>query len=258
VRRALASRVARAAAGSSAGQASLVPITRMLRLLPGDLREVPHSRRGMNQSRRDRLSLPRPQPPGGPMEGSLRTRIRDSSGVAIAPRPRARRDQAILSEPSRGETASPILRRARPTYARRLLHRDVDRGWTAVVMTWGPAGVMLHDTPASGAWRDDRGEMDVVGPRSTARRPPPPRRAPFPAPGALIRSSTTSAQRLADAPRSPSVYGGEMDHATASGAGGAGTGASTGASPTGAGGRTPAAARRPRRRWHAVAPAFAW
>ena len=44
------------------------------------------------------------------------------------------------------------FRRTRPdTYARRLLHRDPDGRYTAVVMTWGPGqGTALHDH--SGLW----------------------------------------------------------------------------------------------------------
>jgi len=49
-------------------------------------------------------------------------------------------------------------------YARRLLHRDVDRGFTAVVMTWGPGqGTPLHDH--AGMWCVEGtidGEMDVL------------------------------------------------------------------------------------------------
>jgi predicted metal-dependent enzyme (double-stranded beta helix superfamily) len=44
------------------------------------------------------------------------------------------------------------FRRTRPdTYARRLVHRDPDGRYTAVVMTWGPSqGTALHDH--SGLW----------------------------------------------------------------------------------------------------------
>jgi len=49
-------------------------------------------------------------------------------------------------------------------YARRLLHRDTTRGYTAVVMTWGPGqGTMLHDH--AGIWCVEgtiAGEMDVL------------------------------------------------------------------------------------------------
>ena len=49
-------------------------------------------------------------------------------------------------------------------YARRLLHRDLDRGFTVVVMTWGPGqGTPLHDH--AGIWCVEgtaMGEMEVV------------------------------------------------------------------------------------------------
>jgi predicted metal-dependent enzyme (double-stranded beta helix superfamily) len=50
------------------------------------------------------------------------------------------------------------------TYARRLLHRDERRGYSAIVMTWGPGqGTRLHDH--SGIWCVEgvvAGEMEVV------------------------------------------------------------------------------------------------
>ena len=50
------------------------------------------------------------------------------------------------------------------TYARRLLHRDEKRGYSAIVMTWGPGqGTMLHDH--SGIWCVEgviAGEMEVI------------------------------------------------------------------------------------------------
>lgn len=56
------------------------------------------------------------------------------------------------------------FRRPRPeTYARRLLHRDPDGRYTAVVMTWGPGqGTALHDH--AGMWCVEcvvEGEMEV-------------------------------------------------------------------------------------------------
>ena len=56
------------------------------------------------------------------------------------------------------------LRRPRPdTYARRLLHRDAEGRYTAIVMTWGPGqGTALHDH--SGIWCVEcvvDGEMEV-------------------------------------------------------------------------------------------------
>jgi predicted metal-dependent enzyme (double-stranded beta helix superfamily) len=50
------------------------------------------------------------------------------------------------------------------TYARRLLHRDERRGYSAIVMTWGPGqGTLLHDH--SGIWCVEgvvAGEMEVI------------------------------------------------------------------------------------------------
>ncbi len=52
----------------------------------------------------------------------------------------------------------------RDTYARRLLHRDPERGYSAVVMTWGPGqGTLLHDH--AGIWCVEgviSGEMEVL------------------------------------------------------------------------------------------------
>lgn len=50
------------------------------------------------------------------------------------------------------------------SYARRLLHRDPQRGYSAVVMTWGPGqGTMLHDH--AGIWCVEgvvKGEMEIL------------------------------------------------------------------------------------------------
>ena len=50
------------------------------------------------------------------------------------------------------------------TYARRLLHRDERRGYSAIVMTWGPGqGTLLHDH--AGIWCVEgvvAGEMEVI------------------------------------------------------------------------------------------------
>lgn len=50
------------------------------------------------------------------------------------------------------------------TYARRLLHRDESRGYSAIVMTWGPGqGTSLHDH--DGIWCVEgvvSGEMEVI------------------------------------------------------------------------------------------------
>lgn len=113
------------------------------------------------------------------------------------------------------------------TYARRLLHRDVERGWTAVVMTWGPGqGTMLHDH--AGIWCVEgtiAGEMDVVqfeiaesGADGRLRFAPRGRVRAFPgAAGALIPPFEYHILRngLADATSvTLHVYGGEMDHCT--------------------------------------------
>jgi predicted metal-dependent enzyme (double-stranded beta helix superfamily) len=59
----------------------------------------------------------------------------------------------------------PRFREARPDcYARRLLHRDADRGYSVVVMTWGPGqGTELHDH--AGMWCVEcvlQGELNVT------------------------------------------------------------------------------------------------
>lgn len=50
------------------------------------------------------------------------------------------------------------------TYARRLLHRDDERGYSAIVMTWGPGqGTLLHDH--AGIWCVEGvicGELEVI------------------------------------------------------------------------------------------------
>ena len=109
------------------------------------------------------------------------------------------------------------------TYARRLLHRDVERGWSAVVMTWGPGqGTLLHDH--SGIWCVEgtiAGEMDVIqfeiaetGDDGRLRFAPRGRVRAFPgAAGALIPPFEYHVLRngLADAVSvTLHVYGGEM------------------------------------------------
>jgi predicted metal-dependent enzyme (double-stranded beta helix superfamily) len=110
------------------------------------------------------------------------------------------------------------------TYARRLLHRDVERGWSAVVMTWGPGqGTPLHDH--SGIWCVEgtiHGEMDVVqyeiaerGEDGRMRFAPRGRVRAFPgAAGALIPPFEYHVLRngLSDAVSvTLHVYGGEMN-----------------------------------------------
>jgi predicted metal-dependent enzyme (double-stranded beta helix superfamily) len=69
------------------------------------------------------------------------------------------------------------LTESRPDcYARRLLHRDLERGYTAVVMTRGPGqGTPLHDH--AGMWRvegviEGRIEVARYDPRATRRSKP--------------------------------------------------------------------------------------
>ena len=66
---------------------------------------------------------------------------------------------------ARSVTLPERFRRVRPEgYARRLLHRNDDLGYTAVVMTWGPGqGTPLHDH--AGIWCVEgvlSGQMDVT------------------------------------------------------------------------------------------------
>jgi predicted metal-dependent enzyme (double-stranded beta helix superfamily) len=109
-------------------------------------------------------------------------------------------------------------------YARRLLHRDTDRGYSAVVMTWGPGqGTALHDH--AGIWCVEGtvvGEMEVLqyeiseqhddrfrfAPRGRVRALPG-------ASGALIPPFEYHVLRnaLDDAVSvTLHIYGGEMDH----------------------------------------------
>ena len=67
--------------------------------------------------------------------------------------------------PSEGLTLPERFRRPKPeSYARRLLYRDDDLGFTAVVMTWGPGQrTALHDH--TGIWCVEgvvEGEMEVT------------------------------------------------------------------------------------------------
>lgn len=110
-------------------------------------------------------------------------------------------------------------------YARRLLHRDEARGFTAVVMTWGPGqGTALHDH--SGMWCVEGtidGEMEVLQ-YELAEETPDGRyrferrgqvRARPGAAGALIPPFEYHVLRNGFADRvslTLHVYGGEMDH----------------------------------------------
>lgn len=70
------------------------------------------------------------------------------------------------------------------TYARRLLHRDDERGYNAIVMTWGPGqGTALHDH--GGIWCVEgvvAGEMSVVQYELADPAEPPAADAPATAP----------------------------------------------------------------------------
>jgi len=110
-------------------------------------------------------------------------------------------------------------------YARRLLHRDAERGYSAVVMTWGPGqGTLLHDH--AGIWCVEgtvHGEMEVIqfeiserDGENRYRFEPRGRVHAMPgASGALIPPFEYHILRnaLADGVSlTLHVYGGEMDH----------------------------------------------
>ena len=111
------------------------------------------------------------------------------------------------------------------SYARRLLHRDVARGYSAVVMTWGPGqGTPLHDH--AGIWCVEGtvvGEMEVLRYERTDTTADGPYRfvprgqlrALAGSSGALIPPFEYHVLRngLPDATSvTLHVYGGEMDH----------------------------------------------
>ena len=90
----------------------------------------------------------------------------DTAVTAPDPAAIAQRVKAALQETLRceGLTLPREFHQPRPdTYARRLLHRDPDNRYTAVVMTWGPGqGTPLHDH--AGMWCVEcvvDGEMEV-------------------------------------------------------------------------------------------------
>jgi predicted metal-dependent enzyme (double-stranded beta helix superfamily) len=114
---------------------------------------------------------------------------------------------------------------ARPDcYARRLLHRDPELGWSAVVMTWGPGQhTALHDH--AGIWCVEgvvEGRMDVVRYELVAEDEGCCRfeerdkvQAGVGSAGALIPPFDfhVLGNALADRPSlTLHVYGGEMDH----------------------------------------------
>jgi 3-mercaptopropionate dioxygenase len=110
------------------------------------------------------------------------------------------------------------------TYARRLLHRDPDGRYTAVVMTWGPGqGTALHDH--AGMWCVEcvvDGEMEVRQYDLLEERDGQYRFEPQAAIEALKGSAGclippyeyhTLANRRADKPSiTLHIYGGEMNH----------------------------------------------
>ncbi len=134
----------------------------------------------------------------------------------------------VLSDLIRsGEIDLPAeFREPRPGhYARRLLHRDNERGYSAVVMTWGPGqGTLLHDH--AGIWCVEGtvvGEMEILQYERTEiladgryRFVPRGRvRALAGSAGALIPPFEYHVLRngLADATSvTLHIYGGEMDH----------------------------------------------
>lgn len=103
--------------------------------------------------------------PTAPSFSALREKL-DAAVMAGDPRAIAQRVKAALQETLKcdGLALPDTFRQPRPdTYARRLLHRDPDGRYTAVVMTWGPGqGTALHDH--AGMWCVEcvvDGEMEV-------------------------------------------------------------------------------------------------
>ncbi|HVL68982.1 MAG TPA: cysteine dioxygenase family protein [Vicinamibacterales bacterium] len=95
------------------------------------------------------------------LRGKLDAAVRLEEPAAIA-----RQVKTVLQETLRcdGLHLPAVFQQPRPdTYARRLLHRDPDGRYTAVVMTWGPGqGTPLHDH--AGIWCVEcvvDGEMEV-------------------------------------------------------------------------------------------------
>jgi len=96
-----------------------------------------------------------------PLIERLRVAVRLGDPTAIAERIKSDLESFI---PDEGLRLPETFRTARPDcYARRLLYRDPDLGFTAVVMTWGPGQrTMLHDH--AGIWCVEgvvEGEMEV-------------------------------------------------------------------------------------------------
>lgn len=103
-------------------------------------------------------------PPGASfdlLKGKLDLAVTAGDAGAIARRVKHALQETLKRE---GVSLSEQFRQPRPdTYARRLLHRDPEGRYTAVVMTWGPGqGTALHDH--AGIWCVEcvvEGEMEV-------------------------------------------------------------------------------------------------
>jgi predicted metal-dependent enzyme (double-stranded beta helix superfamily) len=96
-----------------------------------------------------------------PLKQRLDEAVRGPDVAEIAQRVKRALQETLRCE---GLDLPEPMRRPRPdTYARRLLHRDADGRYTAIVMTWGPGqGTALHDH--SGIWCVEcvvDGEMEV-------------------------------------------------------------------------------------------------
>ena len=161
-----------------------------------------------------------------PAFDALREKL-DAAVVLGAPSAIAQQVKLALQETLRcdGLTLPSHFHHARPdTYARRLLHRDPDGRYTAVVMTWGPGqGTPLHDH--AGIWCVEcvvEGEMevrqyDLVEQREDAYRFEPQARidAVRGSAGCLIppyEYHTLSNRRADGSSITLHIYGGEMTH----------------------------------------------
>jgi 3-mercaptopropionate dioxygenase len=97
-----------------------------------------------------------------PLIENLRAAVRLRETAAIAARIKAVLEDTI---PAEGLRLPDRFRRVRPDcYCRRLLHRDPELGFTALVMTWGPGQrTALHDH--AGIWCVEgvvEGELEVT------------------------------------------------------------------------------------------------
>jgi len=97
-----------------------------------------------------------------PLIGRLREAVLLGDVAAITERIKSDLESFI---PAEGLTLPERFRRMKPgSYARRLLYRDPELGFTALIMTWGPGqGTALHDH--AGIWCVEgvvEGEMEVT------------------------------------------------------------------------------------------------